>query len=249
MSAFIVFEGGDGSGKTTHSRRLASALSRSGYSVVSTREPGGFPLGEIIRDWVKGPGNLSPATELLLFLADRAQHVAEVIRPALDKGEIVVCDRFKASTIAYQGYGRGIDLDIIDRLNALACGDLSPDLTVLLDLPIEESLPRRSPFSMDERGQMAFEILLEESRSLGIDEPYSGYPEELVLEEARAWRGEEPDAIDSEELEFHRRVKEGYLEQAAQNPSSWVVVDSSGPEGTVAAAIWEKVQALLRSRA
>ena len=122
MSAFIVFEGGDGSGKTTHSRRLAATLTREGYSVVSTREPGGGPLGDAVRRWVKGRRDLSANAELLLFMAARAQHVTDVIRPALQSDKVVLCDRFVASSVAYQGYGRGIDLETIHNLNRLACG-------------------------------------------------------------------------------------------------------------------------------
>ena len=204
MTAFIVFEGGDGSGKTTHARRLALALSRSGYSVVSTREPGGVPLGDAVRRWVKGRRDLTPAAELLLFTAARAQHVKDVIQPALDSGKIVVCDRFMASTVAYQGYGRGIDLDMVHRLNALACGDASPDLTVLLDLPPDVGLSRRA---------------------------------------------DQPDTFESEALDFHRRIRRAYLEQAAKDPSAWLVVDASGSKEGVSEAVWEKVQALLLSRA
>ncbi len=140
----------------------------------------------------------------MLFMAARVQHVADLIRPALQSGKVVLCDRFTASSVAYQGYGRGIDLDTVHRLNGLACGDVSPDLTVLLDLPPEAGLSRRD---------------------------------------------DQPDTFESEALDFHRRVRKGYLEQAAQDPTGWLVVDASTSREAVAEKVWEKVQALLRSRA
>lgn len=140
---FLTFEGGDGTGKTTQLERLATALREAGWSVVATREPGGTPLGQALRQWLLDhPFSLSPRTELLLYLAARAQHVESLIRPALEAGHIVLCSRFSDSTLAYQGGGLGLEEGWIRRLDAFATGGLRPDLTILLDLPPEEGLRR-----------------------------------------------------------------------------------------------------------
>jgi dTMP kinase len=141
--AFIVFEGGDGAGKSTQCRSLLHRLRRRGYPVVITREPGGTPLGESLRRLLKSRQNISNLSELLLFEAARAQLVEQVILPALLVGETVICDRFTASSIAYQGYGRGLDLGLIYQLNDYATGELSPDLTIWLDLPVKAGMARR----------------------------------------------------------------------------------------------------------
>jgi dTMP kinase len=147
----VTFEGGEGAGKSTQARALAKRLREAGHTAVLTREPGGTPFGEIARSLVlrhtvaEGgePFALGETAELLLFAAARAQHVDEVIRPALDRGEVVICDRFTDSTIAYQGYGRGIALGVIEQTNAIATRGLRPDLTVLLDLPVDVGMARR----------------------------------------------------------------------------------------------------------
>jgi dTMP kinase len=141
---FITFEGPEGGGKSTQVHRLAATLADRGYSVWTTREPGGTRVGEMIRPILlrHGQERLSPWSEALLFTAARAQLVAEVIRPRLERGEIVLCDRYSDSTIAYQGYGRGLDLDTLRRLQAQATGGLEPDLTILLNLPVETGLSR-----------------------------------------------------------------------------------------------------------
>lgn len=146
---FIAFEGGDGAGKSTQCRSLLHRLRRRGYPVVITREPGGTPLGESLRRLLKSGQNISNLSELLLFEAARAQLVEQVIRPALLVGETVICDRFTASSIAYQGYGRGLDLSLIYQLNAYATGGLSPDLTIWLDLPVELGMARREQSNGD----------------------------------------------------------------------------------------------------
>lgn len=142
---FITFEGGEGCGKSTQVRRLGEALRRRGIEVLLTREPGGTPLSEAIRGLLKDPSGDAPCdvAELLLFLAARAQLVRDVIRPALDAGTWVLSDRFSDSTVAYQGYGRGLPLDEVRRANDFACGGLSPDLTLLLDVSPETALARR----------------------------------------------------------------------------------------------------------
>ncbi|MDA0733631.1 MAG: dTMP kinase [Chloroflexi bacterium] len=199
--AFIVFEGGDGAGKSTQCRSLLQRLLRRGYPVRVTREPGGTPLGESLRRLLKSRRDISTLSELLLFEAARFQLVEQVIRPALVAGETVICDRFTASSLAYQGYGRGLDLGLIYQLNGYATGGISPDLTVWLDLPVEVGLARRS-------------------KSDG-------------------------DTFDGASPEFHQKVRQGYSDLSAQNPSKWLVLDATQPPRELARTIWTKVQPLL----
>ena len=201
VALFIVFEGGDGSGKSTQSRALYRRLQRRGYSTILTHEPGGTPVGESIRRWLKGRQTLSPLSELLLFEAARAQLTVSVIRPALEQETTVISDRFTASTVAYQGYGRELDLDLIGQLNLVASEELDADLTVLLDLPIEVSLARK-----DRAGS---------------------------------------DRFDTASVEFHRRVRQGYLAQAEADPAKWLVLDGVRPRRELSSEIWAKVQPLL----
>lgn len=142
---FIVFEGIDGSGTTTQSQMLASHVAQLGHPVVHTREPGGTPLAEKIRRLLldRETGDVQPLTELLLCAASRAQHVGEVIAPSLQAGTPVVCDRYVASTLAYQGYGRQLDLQMVLQVNAVAARGILPDSTVYLDLPIAAASARR----------------------------------------------------------------------------------------------------------
>ena len=141
---FISFEGPEGGGKSTQIHRLAAALAEQGYAVWTTREPGGTRVGEMIRPILLGQqqARMTPWSEALLFTAARVQHVEEVIRPRLQRGELVLCDRYTDSTLAYQGYGRGLDLDTLRRLQSQATGGLQPDLTMLLNLPVETGLSR-----------------------------------------------------------------------------------------------------------
>lgn len=142
---FITFEGGEGCGKSTQCRRLCETLEERGIEVVQTREPGGTWLAESVRHLIKDQREDPPCdrSELLLFLAARAQLVRNVIRPALEAGKWVVCDRFSDSTIAYQGYGRGLPLDTVRIANDFACGGLAPDLTLLLEVSPETARVRR----------------------------------------------------------------------------------------------------------
>ena len=141
---FISFEGIEGSGKSTAQRLLAEHLQGLGYDPLLTREPGGCALGRSLRPILLDARTrgLSSRAELYLFLADRAQHVAEVIRPALEAGQTVLCDRYADSTLAYQGYGRGLDPEHLRRINDMATGGFMPDLTLLLDLPVHCGLER-----------------------------------------------------------------------------------------------------------
>ena len=143
MACFIVFEGGDGSGKSTQAYSLLRRLQRRKVKVLRTHEPGGTPLGQSIRRLLKRGPPMPPISELMLFEAARTQLVDRVIRPFLNDGGVVIADRFTSSTTAYQGYGRGLDLELIERLNREATGGLEPDLTVLLDLPVETALARK----------------------------------------------------------------------------------------------------------
>lgn len=144
MLRFVTIEGGDGSGKSRQVGLLDEYLEARGVSRLLTREPGDTPLGQQLRKLLlEGrPESLSNETELFLILADRAQHVREVVRPALEQGKLVVSDRYADSTLAYQGYGRGMDLEMLRRLNLVATGDTMPELTIVLDCPVEVALAR-----------------------------------------------------------------------------------------------------------
>ena len=201
MTSFIVFEGLDGSGKSTQARALARRLRRRNVRVLFTHEPGGTPLGEYLRRWLKRNPQVSPVAELSLFIAARAQLINEVVRPALDAGVTVVSDRYAASTVAYQGYGRGLDPSLVRQLNSAATGGLAPDLTVLLDLAPDAALSRKSIAPLD--------------------------------------------GIESAPLEFHQRVRESYLAQAAEDAQKWLILDATRPRRELARQVWEKVRPLL----
>ena len=144
MIRFITFEGGDGSGKTTQLKALEGYLTERGKSCIATREPGGTSLGNLIRQVLLEVGKqpITSPTELFLYLADRAQHIHEVIIPAIKQGKVILCDRHTDSTLAYQGYGRGIDLGLLRSLNDIASQGIEPDLTFLFDCPVEIGLSR-----------------------------------------------------------------------------------------------------------
>jgi dTMP kinase len=184
---FITLEGPEGSGKTTQLPLLVDWLHEQGYTVEVTREPGGTDIGDQIRDVLHDPVNaaMDATAEILLYSADRAQHVAQCIRPALAAGKIVVSDRYYDSTLAYQGYGRGLDLEMLRTITAFATGGLKPDLTLYLDIVPEEGLQRRQA------------------------------------------GGEEWNRLDAETLDFHQRVRAGYMQLIAQEPERWVVIDAA----------------------
>jgi len=183
---FITFEGPEGSGKTSQIPQLREYLVAIGYPVFCTREPGGTPIGDQIREVLLANKNtdMHPRSEILLFQASRAQLVEQEIKPRLEADEIVLCDRYADSTIAYQGYGHRLDLDQLRNIVHFATGGLKPDLTLLLDLDVEIGLNRRQ-------------------KDGGINR------------------------LDAFELNFHHRVRSGYLELVAAEPERWVIIDAS----------------------
>jgi len=173
---FVTFEGGEGTGKSTQIRLLAERLEAAGLRVLMLREPGGTRVGELVRELLLDPahGAMTARAELLLYEASRAQLVGEVIEPALSAGEIVLCDRFADSTIAYQGYGRGLPLDEVRALNAAATAGLVPDRTIVLDLDAEHGLARATGEGADrlESEAAAFhERVRDGFRTLAAEEP------------------------------------------------------------------------------
>ena len=164
MSLFITFEGGEGCGKSTQAKALYRRLLNLSIPALLTHEPGGTPLGNQLRRWLKGgvgkgkneKGEIDPQTELLLFNASRAHLVSQVIRPSLEKGTVVICDRFADSTTVYQGYGRGLDFALIEAANNIATQGLRPDLIVLLDIPVDQGLARKRLGDRFEREGLAF---------------------------------------------------------------------------------------------
>jgi len=197
---FITFEGLDGTGKSTHLRKLAAVLRAAGHTVVETREPGGTATGEKIRKVLldSATQGLSPMAEMALMFASRAQHIAEVIEPAVAAGSVVLCDRFTDSTEAYQGYGRKIGSRDVLELHRVLCGNLQPDLTILLDSDAHASVGRARRRNK--------RVSKNTSRSHGDENRFE--------QETRAFFG---------------RVREGFLAIAKREPVRVVVVDASGP--------------------
>ena len=176
MPPFITFEGGEGSGKSVQARALYRRLSQLAIPVVLTHEPGGTPFGKKIGRWLKWAQNvdMSPLTELLLFNASRAQLIDKVIHPNLEKGKIVISDRYADSTIAYQSYGRGLDLEMVKAVNDAATQGLKPDLTILLDIAVEEGLARKRAKKQDrfEQEDIAFHQKVREGYlKMAADDP------------------------------------------------------------------------------
>jgi len=199
---FITLEGPEGSGKSTQIKRLAKRLEEMGYSVITTREPGGTPIGDQIRQVLVRMENkeLHPRTEILLFLAARAQLVEQVIKPALQDGKIILCDRYGDSTLAYQGYGHGLDLEQLRWMLDFATDHLKPDLTILLDLDVKTGLMRKK--AEDEWNRLdAYEALFHER----VREGYL----QLAREEPERWRivdaSQAIDAVQEDLFQDHSR--------------------------------------------
>ena len=176
MSLFITFEGGEGCGKSVQAKALYRRLAQLAIPALLTHEPGGTSLGKKLSRWLKWTDSLdiSPLTELLLFNASRAQLVTKVIRPNLESGKIVICDRYADSTTAYQGYGRGLDLEMVKAINDTATQGLKPDLTILLDMPVEAGLARKRGKRQDrfEQEEIAFHQRVREGYlKLAANEP------------------------------------------------------------------------------
>lgn len=201
---FIALEGGEGAGKSTQSAAVAAYLTGRGHEVVMTREPGGTAAAEAIRAVLLDPANtgLDDRAEALLFAAARADHVARVIRPALDRGAVVVTDRFVDSSIAYQGIGRDLGRDRVADLSVWATGGLLPDLTVVLDI----------------------------DPAIGLS------------------RVDRPDRLEAEPLEWHRRVRQAFVDLAARAPDRYLVVAADQPVEAIAARVAARVDLLLVSR-
>jgi len=192
MSLFITFEGPEGSGKSTQARRLCERLEAAGYPVLLTREPGGTPIGDRIRAILLDLEHIemAPVTETLLFSAARAQHVAQAIRPQLDRGGIVVCDRYADSTFAYQGYGLGRDLQELHTLTRIATGDLKPHITVYLDLPVAEGLSRKrrsSTAAVDNGRSDSVEWNRLDAREVAFHERVRAGYQQLMQAEPQRW--------------------------------------------------------------
>lgn len=208
MIRFITLEGPEGGGKTTHARLLADHLRSLGLEVVLSREPGGTPIGDSIRRTLTDFAHegMTPEAEFLLFSASRAQLVRQIVLPALRAGQTVVLDRFYDSSLAYQGYGHQLDLDALRQITFFATHGLTPDLTLLLDLPVEIGLARKR---------------------------HEG----------------EWNRLDAYDLEFHRRVRQGYTALAALEPQRWIIIDADRPLEAVQADIQRIIAERLRSGA
>ncbi|HSO20928.1 MAG TPA: dTMP kinase, partial [Desulfosarcina sp.] len=207
---FITLEGIEGSGKTSQIQAIARWLTAIGQDCLTTREPGGTSIGDQIRSVLLHPqnGDLAPRAELLLYMADRVQHLETVIRPALAAGKVVVCDRYFDATLVYQGYARGLDLEMIRRLHRLTCNGLTPDVTLLLDVDPEVGLARAW-------------------RRIHNDDAHA--------DESR---------FEKEALAFHRRVREGYLDLARQEPGRFRIIDAAADARTVQT----RIEAVLAGR-
>jgi dTMP kinase len=205
--AFVTFEGIEGSGKSTQVRLVAERL---GPRALQTREPGGTAIGRAVRGILLDPANvgLSPMGELLLYFADRAQHVAEVIRPALAEGRIVLCDRHVESALAYQGYGRGLPLDAIRELGVLATGGLRPDAIVLVDVPLELGLQRARRRGATDRLE-GEELAFHERVRAGYDALAAAEPERWLRVDGRGPVEEVADAV------WRGLARRGIVEDAA----------------------------------
>jgi dTMP kinase len=213
LSLFITFEGVEGSGKTTQIQRLKGYLTERGIPCVITREPGGSPISEKIRKILLDPAHreMAPLTELLLYEAARAQHVEKVIAPFLRKGGVVICDRFSDASIAYQGYGRGVDLRLIESLNRLSSKKIKPDMTFLMDCPSKVGLKR-------------------------------------AIHRNQAEGQEREGRFELEKIEFHQRVRRGYLSLAKKDRRRFKIIDTRQGEEKVFGKIKTVVDELIQKK-
>ena len=215
---FITFEGGDGSGKSTQFSRLSKRLELLGLPVVACREPGGTKIGESIRRLVKSEKDITPLSETFLFEAARAHLVETVVKPSLKKNKIVILDRYIDSTIAYQGYGHGTDVEQIITLNRMASGGIKPDLTILLNIDPKIGLQRiKSARSDNQQPNKEFQ---------NLDDSY------------------EQEKFERMPVEFHRRVQAGYRELSRER-GRWCVIGAHQAQHRVADAIWKRVRRVL----
>jgi dTMP kinase len=223
----ITFEGLDGTGKSTQMHKLAEALRRAGHKVVETREPGGSPTGEKIRSVLldSKTDGLSALAEMALMFASRAQHIAEVIQPALDRGQIILCDRFTDSTEAYQGYGRELGSEVVLKLHRIVCGNLQPDLTILLD-----SDPAMSVRRARRRNRLAHAY---------ANGPSHNRPTKHHNDENR---------FEQQNRAFFARVHQGYAAIAAREPQRITVIDASGTPSQTHRRIIEIAEERLKLR-
>ena len=233
MALFISFEGGEGSGKSTQAQRLVDSLEESGVPAILFHEPGSTNLGFHIRDLIKGrpwasmrwdrrmaQETISPVAELFLFSASRAQLVTNVLsKQAETPGLVIVADRYVDSTTAYQGYGRGMPLDLVQAVNRLATGGLMPHKTFLLDCPPAEGLKRVVPLQV------------------GLFDDHSPVPLDALRTDDEGSR-----RFEDEPLQFHERVRKGYLELARAEPERWTAIDGMADPAVVQRSIWTAVQ-------
>ena len=223
MSLFVTFEGPEGSGKSTQARKLYERLEGAGYPVTLTREPGGTRIGDHIRRILLDLAHteMDETTETLLFSAARAQLVAERIRPYLDLGGIVVCDRFADSTYAYQGYGLGRDLEELRAITRIATAGLQPDVTVYLDLPVADGLDRKRTAA----GRPTDASPLSPANAPG-----------RTASATAEWN-----RLDARELAFHQRVQQGYQALIAAQPARWLAFDGTLERDLLAEMIWTQL--------
>ena len=253
---FIVLDGVEGCGKSTQARLLAPALEQRGYQVVLTREPGGTPVGERLRELLLQPGlQMNVLTEALLFCAARAEHLAQVIRPALMDGKLVVCDRFSASTAAYQAYAGGLGVDTFRELDKLTVGATQPDMTFILDFDPMIGMTRKSAGSENvdrieqkptERVWAVGEIVhLQDSEGRSDDEEWEVLPRPSGWENSRAvclQSVRTGDLIAMRPPDYHSKVREGFLQYAGQIGPAAAIIDADQSVEQVHADILRALQ-------
>jgi len=227
----VTLEGGEGAGKSTQAIELRGRLEALGRRVVQVREPGGTKFGEDLRELLLASTKITTRTEMLLFMAARSELVDKVIKPALESGIDVICDRFIDSTAAYQGYGRGLDLGLIETMNTAVIDGCVPDLTVLLDVDPDLGLTRVTEESVGDSIEGHWQA------GLSLAAPSEASP-------ASSGR-----RVGGRDKRFHQRVRKGYLALAKAEPGRWVVLDGRSEKAEISRTVWERVEALLTQRA